>query len=67
MRNITEELSCIRRHCKSLPQEMRDMMLDFIVEVMQWQIDAQWLSALEAAGVDNWDGIEQAQEIHDLS
>lgn len=25
--------------------------------------DSKWLAALEAAGVDNWDGIDFAQEI----
>ena len=27
--------------------------------------DADWLSCLEAAGVDNWDGIEEAIKIRD--
>lgn len=26
--------------------------------------DSLWLQALEAAGVDNWDGIDYAHEIH---
>ena len=26
--------------------------------------DADWLHALEAAGVDNWEGFEHAQEIY---
>lgn len=25
--------------------------------------DSQWLAALEAAGVDNWDGYEEAYDI----
>ena len=29
----------------------------------QLKKDSAWLQALEAAGVDNWSGIESAQEI----
>lgn len=28
--------------------------------------DSQWLCALEAAGVDNWDGYEDAQDAMEL-
>ena len=41
---------------------------DFIVlpkKTFESLIESQrWLSALESAGVDNWDGIEYAHEIH---
>lgn len=32
-------------------------------DYLDMQRDLEWLSALEAAGVDNWEGIDLAHEI----
>lgn len=32
-------------------------------EYLQMVEDVRWLRALEAAGVDNWDGIDYASEL----
>lgn len=40
-----------------------DAMDELIAEVALLNKDARWLSALEQAGVDNWEGISEAAEI----
>ncbi len=32
-------------------------------EYLELREDSEWLEALEAAGVDNWDGISHAREL----
>lgn len=34
------------------------------VDWVQIQDNIKWLAALEAAGVDNWDGIDYASELY---
>ncbi len=41
--------------------EIREM----LKQVPMWSQDSKMLSALEMAGIDNWDGFSQAQEIYD--
>ncbi len=40
----------------------RDITLTY-EEFVEMRRDLDWLSALEAAGVDNWEGIDLAQDI----
>lgn len=35
-----------------------------VEEFMRLATDSEWLSCLEEAGVDNWDGIEEAHKIY---
>ena len=44
-----------------MPEEMITITKDEYDELVE---AASWLSALEDAGVDNWEGIEFAQELH---
>jgi len=40
-------------------------LLDMLKNVPMWSESNKMISALEAAGVDNWEGYTQAQEIYD--
>jgi hypothetical protein len=47
-----------------LLQEAADELDEKDEEIEDLQKGANWLSCLEAAGVDNWDGIDEAHRIY---
>ncbi|MEW5249929.1 hypothetical protein [Microbulbifer discodermiae] len=47
-------------------------MMEEMIEIRKSELDRlrerdDWLSCLEAAGLDNWDGMDLAHEIHEAS
>lgn len=38
-----------------------------LTEYLELKEDAEWLQALENAGVDNWDGVDFAKELYNGS
>lgn len=56
---IYEEIRGIKRHSKQIAQSL-EKIADNSGEVEK---DLQFLEALRAAGVDNWEGYDQAKEL----
>lgn len=44
-------------------QEVEDTIVISVSEYEQLRKDSDWLACLEAAGVDNWQGIDQAIDL----
>lgn len=44
--------------------KMEDLTLITTEEYRRLQDSLKWLAALEAAGVDNWEGIDHASELY---
>ncbi len=60
----------IRQLCKTLETLVEGRpdtaeILDLLKNIPMWAESNRMMSALEATGVDNWDGFEKAQEIYD--
>lgn len=57
---MVEELLALLSHLNS---EENDMALAFVEKVRKAEEDVEFLNALRACGVDNWDGYSDAVEM----
>jgi hypothetical protein len=67
-----DELQAMRKCAALLPPPGEEIVIKLLDEIdkyntsiMELQERDRWLCALEAAGVDNWEGMENAQDIFD--
>lgn len=52
-------------HIREVIVELNNRIMDLEIKVEEMEYDVAFLDCLSAAGVDNWDGYEYAQEMMD--